>query len=44
VKTVEEWRKPEYHEIEPNPWKERSMHEGDHHFLDEFMKFIFFFA
>ena len=30
------------HEIEPNPSKERAMHEGDNpSFLDEFMKFYF---
>jgi hypothetical protein len=28
------------HEIEPNPLKDRAMHEGDNHsFWDEFMKF-----
>ena len=31
------------HEIEPNPSKDRAMHEGDNpSFLDEFMKFTFY--
>jgi hypothetical protein len=31
------------HEIEPNPSKDRSMHEGDNpSFLNEFMKFTFY--
>jgi hypothetical protein len=31
------------HEIEPNPSKDRAMHEGDNpSFLDEFIKFTFF--
>ena len=31
------------HEIEPNPLKDRAVHEGDNpSFLDEFMKFTFF--
>ena len=30
-------------EIEPNPSKDRAMHEGDNpSFLDKFMKFIFY--
>jgi hypothetical protein len=29
VKTVKEPRKPKCHEIEPNPSKDRAMHEGD---------------
>jgi hypothetical protein len=32
--------KTESHEIEPNPSKDRAMHEGDNpSFLDEFIKF-----
>jgi hypothetical protein len=35
--------KTDSHEIEPNPSKDRSMHEGDNpSFLDEFMKISFF--
>ena len=31
------------HEIEPNPSKDRAMHEGDNpSFLNEFMKFTFY--
>jgi hypothetical protein len=33
------------HEIERNPWKERTMHEGDNpSLLDEFIKFTFVFT
>ena len=35
--------KPNSHEIEPNPSKDRSMHEGDTpSFLNEFMKFTLY--
>jgi hypothetical protein len=31
------------HEIEPNPSKDRALHEGDDHsFLEKFIKFTFF--
>jgi hypothetical protein len=31
------------HEIEPNPWKDRAMHEGDNpSFRYEFINFVFF--
>jgi hypothetical protein len=34
--------KTECHEIEPNPWKDRAMPEGDNpSFCDEFIKFTF---
>jgi hypothetical protein len=44
VKTVIEPKKQILcHEIEPNPSKDRAMHEGDNpSFLDEFIKFVFF--
>jgi hypothetical protein len=44
VKTVKEPEKPQIpcHEIEPNPSKDRAIHEGDNpSFLDEFMKLTF---
>jgi hypothetical protein len=33
MKTVKEPKKPECHEIEPNPSKDRAMQEGDDPFL-----------
>jgi hypothetical protein len=44
VKTVKEpiKTKSESHKTEPNPLKDRAMHEGDNpSFLDEFVKFTF---
>jgi hypothetical protein len=42
VKTVKEPKKV-CHENEPNPFKDRAMHEGDNPWLrDEFLKFMIF--
>jgi hypothetical protein len=44
VKEPSDGNQTECHEIEPNPSKDRAMHEGDNpSFWDEFIKFTFFF-
>jgi hypothetical protein len=48
-KKLKPWKadrnRTEYNEIEPNPSKDRAMHEGDNSsFWDEFMKFTLFFT
>jgi hypothetical protein len=42
LKTVKEPKRPECHEIEQNPPKDRAMHERDNpSFLGEFIRFTF---